>query len=122
MDLNKITKGKSIPLGIIIIIITYLISGLSTSVAPFILFTGILIGLMNNDEISEAAVASFLSSLIASVIIIIISLGLMTTSYGFQYVSYFAGPYVLYGIMYIVAGVIGGIIGYYISNEIDINY
>ena len=77
---------------------------------------------MNNDEISEAAVASFLSSLIASVIIIIISLGLMTTSYGFQYVSYFAGPYVLYGIMYIVAGVIGGIIGYYISNEIDINY
>ncbi|MBE6493142.1 MAG: hypothetical protein E7Z84_00835 [Methanosphaera stadtmanae] len=120
MDLNKITKGKSIPLGIIIIIITYLISGLSTSVAPFILFTGILIGLMNSDDIKEAAVASFLASLIASVIVIIISLSIMTMSYGMAYVAYFASPYILYGIMYVIAGVIGGIIGYYISNEINL--
>ena len=120
MDLNKITKGKSIPLGIIIIIITYLISGLSASVAPFILFTGILIGLMNSDDVKEAAVASFLASLIASVIITIISLGIMSISYGMTYLMYFASSYVIYGIMYIIVGAIGGVFGYYMSKEINL--
>ena len=43
MDINNVTKGKIVPLGILIIIITYLISGSSSSITPYILFTGIII-------------------------------------------------------------------------------
>ena len=35
MDINQVLKGKSIPLGVIIIIITYLAGGLSTSINGF---------------------------------------------------------------------------------------
>ena len=32
MDFNNVTKGKAIPLGIIIIVLTYLLSGASSSI------------------------------------------------------------------------------------------
>ena len=120
MDFNKVTQGKAVPLGIIIIIITYLISGSSSSILPFIFITGILVGIMKNEEVAESTVAAFLSTLIGAVVATVISLIMMYMSYGPIYFTY-----MLYSSLYslvfnIIAGTIGGVIGYYVYQELDI--
>jgi hypothetical protein len=88
MDINYVTRGKIVPLGIIIIILTYLISGTSTNITPYILFTGIIIGLVKNESVLDAAVAGALASLIGSFIVTIITLVFMYMIYGSIYVQY----------------------------------
>ena len=119
MDINNILKGKAIPLGVIIIIITYLVSGTSSSILPFVFFTGIIVGLIKNTDMKEAGIAGLVTSFIASVITTIISVGLMYVSYGSAYVSYVLGSSLYLFVFYLIVGTIGGIIGYYISEEIN---
>lgn len=118
MDINYVLKGKTVPLGIIIIIITYLVSGANSSILPFVFFTGILVGIIKSRDVVEAAVAGLATSFIASVITTIISVGLMYVSYGYAYVSYVLASSLYLIVFYIVVGAVGGVIGYYISGEI----
>lgn len=120
MDINNVTKGKIVPLGIIIIIITYLISGSSSSITPYILFTGIIIGLVKNQSLGESAVAGGLASLIASFIVTILTLAFTYMIYGPLYVQYMLTSTLLYLVIYTLVGVIGGVLGYYISKELNI--
>ncbi|AWX33180.1 hypothetical protein AW729_08810 [Methanosphaera sp. BMS] len=120
MDINNVTKGKIVPLGIIIIIITYLISGSSSSITPYILFTGIIIGLVKNQSLSESAVAGGLASLIASFVVTILTLAFTYMIYGPLYVQYMLTSTLLYLVIYTLVGVIGGVLGYYISKELNI--
>ncbi|RAP43761.1 DUF5518 domain-containing protein [uncultured Methanosphaera sp.] len=120
MDFNKVTKGKAVPLGIIIIIITYLISGSSSSILPFVFITGILVGIMKNEEVAESTVAAFLSTLIGAVVATIISLIMMYMSYGSIYFTYMLYSSLYSLVFYIIAGTIGGVIGYYVYQELDI--
>ncbi|MDO5825336.1 MAG: DUF5518 domain-containing protein [Methanosphaera sp.] len=120
MDINNVTKGKIVPLGIIIIIITYLISGSSSSITPYILFTGIIIGLVKNQSVVESAVAGGLASLIGSFIVTILTLGFTYMIYGSLYLQYMLSSSLLYLAIYTLVGVIGGILGYYISKELKI--
>lgn len=120
MDINNVTKGKIVPLGIIIIIITYLISGSSSSITPYILFTGIIIGLVKNQSVVESAVAGGLASLIGSFIVTILTLGFTYMIYGSLYLQYMLSSSLLYLAIYTLVGVIGGILGYYISKELEI--
>ncbi|MDD6286098.1 DUF5518 domain-containing protein [Candidatus Methanosphaera massiliense] len=120
MDFNKVTQGKAVPLGIIIIIITYLISGSSSSILPFIFITGILVGIMKNEEVAESTVAAFLSTLIGAVVATVISLIMMYMSYGPIYFTYMLYSSLYSLVFYIIAGTIGGVIGYYVYQELDI--
>lgn len=120
MQLNDITKGKAVPLGIIIIILCYLTSGAQSSIVPFILFTGILVGLMKNNDVKESAAASALTSFIGSFIVIAFTLIITYISYGSIYLNYILSSYIIYFVMYMIVGIIGGILGYYISKEIEL--
>ncbi|MDO5821431.1 MULTISPECIES: DUF5518 domain-containing protein [Methanosphaera] len=122
MDFNNVTKGKAIPLGIIIIVLTYLLSGASSSILPFVFFTGILVGLMKHDNITESAVAALLVALIGSVISTIITSAIIYISYGSTYLAYTLTSSLYLVIFYIIAGAIGGVIGYYIFNELDVKH
>ena len=121
MDINNVTKGKIVPLGIIIIIITYLISGSSSSITPYILFTGIIIGLVKNQSLGESAVAGGLASLIASFVVTILTLAFTYMIYGPLYVQYMLTSTLLYLVIYTLVGVIGGVLGYYISKALRIS-
>jgi len=118
MDINQILKGKTIPLGVIIIVITYLSGGLSTSILPFVFFTGILIGFIKNNDKIEALIAGLIAAFIGSVITTIINVGFMYVLYGSAYVTYLLTNSLYLIILYIIGGAIGGIIGYYVSEEI----
>lgn len=120
MDFNNVTKGKTIPLGIIIIIITYLLSGASSSILPFVFLTGILVGLMKHDDVIESTVAALIVALVGSVIATIISAGFIYLSYGQTYLSYVLMTSLYSIIFYVIAGAIGGVIGYYTFNEINV--
>ena len=122
MDFNNVTKGKAIPLGIIIIVLTYLLSGASSSILPFVFFTGILVGLMKHDNITESAVAALLVALIGSVISTIITSAIIYIAYGSTYLAYTLTSSLYLVILYIIAGAIGGVIGYYIFNELDVKH
>lgn len=119
MDFNNVTKGKAVPLGIIIIIITYLVSGANSSILPFVFFAGILVGIMKNSDVTESLVASLLASFIGSLVGIIISVALMYVSYGSAYLLFMLSSSLYIFILYVIVGGIGGIIGYYISKEIE---
>lgn len=118
MELNNIFKGKAVALGVIIILITYLVSGSSSSILPFVFFTGILMGIIKNSDVIEGLIAGLATSFIGSVLTTIISIGLMYVSYGSAYVSYILSSSLYLIIFYIIVGAIGGAIGYYISQEI----
>lgn len=118
MNINQILKGKAIPLGVIITIIAYLVSGGTTSILPFVLFTGILIGLIKNEDVLTSAVAGFIMAFISSVITTIISVGFMYVSYGMAYVSYVLTNSLYIILFYLVVGAVGGVIGYYVSEEL----
>ena len=118
MDINEILKGKSIPLGAIIIIITYLAGGLSTSILPFVFFTGILMGFIKNKDKVEALVAGLITAFIGSIITTIINVAFMYLLYGSAYVTYLLTNSLYLIILYLIVGAIGGIIGYYVSEEI----
>ena len=118
MDINQVLKGKSIPLGVIIIIITYLAGGLSTSILPFVFFTGILMGFIKNNDKIEALLAGLITAFIGSIITTIINVGFMFILYGSAYVSYMLSNSFYLIVLYLIVGAIGGIIGYYVSEEI----
>lgn len=120
MDINYVTKGKIVPLGIIIIIITYLISGSSSSITPYILFTGIIIGLVKNQSLLDSGVAGGLASLIGSFVVTILTLAFTYMLYGSLYMQYLLTSTLLYLVIYTLVGVIGGVLGYYISKEMNI--
>lgn len=118
MNLNNVTTGKAVPLGAIIIIITYLVSGASSTILPFVFLTGILVGIMKNEDMKEAAIAGLLSSLIGTVITTIISLAMMYIYYGSTYLMYILQSSILFIVLYIIVGSIGGVLGYFVYQEI----
>ena len=120
MDINYVTKGKIIPLGIIIIIITYLISGTSSSITPYILFTGIIIGLVKNQSVPDSAIAGGLASLIGSFIVTLLTLAFTYAVYGPLYMQYILTSSLLYIVIYTIVGIVGGVLGYFISKELNI--
>lgn len=120
MDLNNVIKGKAIPIGIIIILISYLTSGASSSIVPYILFTGVIIGIMKNNDLKESIAASGLATLIAAVLLSIFSFALTYLSYGAMYANYMLTSLTIYIIIYLVVGIVGGALGYFISKEIGI--
>lgn len=117
MDFKNILQGKTVPLGIIIILITYLVSGSSTSILPFIFFTGIIMGILKNSDVVEAAVTGLIVSIVGSIISTIINLGIIYVSYGPMYLNYVLATSLYSVIFYIVVGAVGGVIGYYLSGE-----
>jgi F0F1-type ATP synthase assembly protein I len=119
MDLNSIVKGKAIPIGIIIIVISYLASGSSSSILPFMLFVGIIVGIMKNSDIKESTVAALITSLIGAFIALILSILTVYISYGSLYALAMVSYSLVYVIIYIIVGTCGGALGYYIYNEID---
>ncbi len=119
MDINQILKGKTIPLGVIIIVITYLAGGLSTSILPFVFFTGILIGFIKNSDKIEALVSGLITALIGSVITTLLNVAFMYVLYGSAYVMYVLSNSLYLIILYLIVGAIGGLIGYYVSEEIN---
>lgn len=118
MDINQILRGKTIPLGVIIIIITYLAGGLSTSILPFVFFTGILMGFIKNSDKIEALLSGLIAALIGSIVTAIINVGFMYLLYGPDYVSYILANTLYPMVLYVIVGAIGGLIGYYVSLEI----
>lgn len=118
MNINNVTRGKAVPLGILIILITYLVGGLSSSVLPFVFFTGIIVALMKCDELAESVVAAFLASLFGSVIVTAITLGFYYVLYGSIYFNYMFMQSLYMAVFYIIVGVIGGIVGYFVSREL----
>ncbi len=130
MDLNELFESKTIPIGVSIIVIAYLI-GYQLFIASTIIrfltptagllffFTGILVGMMKHDEIEQSIVAAGITSASGSIAITLITYIIvsMNDTYGYsQFLN--IGPSVMNLLIFIVVGAIGGAIGYYIIREI----
>ncbi len=122
MDLNEITRGLTIPIGILMIVIFYLVSGTSSSILPYVFITCILVGFLKNETVTDSAVATLITSIIGSVIATAIYLVIVYFSYGSVYLSYtlYSSAYTI--VLYVIGGVVGGVIGYYISKEFEEKY
>ena len=119
MDLNYITKGKALPLGVIIIIVTFLVSGASTSIVPYVFFTGILMGIIKSKGVVEAAVTGLITALLGSIISMALYMAIVMMSYGSEYAGYVLGSSFIIIILYLIVGIVGGAIGYFVKQELD---
>lgn len=122
MDFNNITKGKCVPLGIIMIVIFYLVGGTTSTIYPFILLTTMMTGyIKGNNTVSESAVTGLIISVIGTLITVIINVALIYVSYGGQYASYMIAqtlPFTL--LIGLIVGAVGGVLGYYIRGEMKL--
>ncbi len=121
MNIGNIMKGKTIPLGVISLIIIYLVSGMSSTIYPFVLIVGMFAGYAKNTSVADSAIAGLITSVIGGIVNIIIELGLVYYSYGSTYLNYMIYQSTFSMLFYIVIGLIGGIMGYYINKEINNN-
>lgn len=123
VDFNSITKGKCIPLGILTILIFYIMGfGSTSTIYSFMFLTAIFIGYMKDYSQLNALIAGLLTTVIGGIIIAIINVALIYVSYGQTYASYMISmelPVILLCSM--AVGIIGGLIGYYVSCEIKAN-
>ncbi len=120
MDLKNIFSDKALPLGVIIIVITYLVSGASSNILPYVFFACILVGIMKHDSLVDSGAVGLVTAFIACVVTAIISLGLYYLLYGAAYVGYALSSVVYVFPFYIVLGAVGGIIGFYASKELNL--
>lgn len=120
MEIKNIFQDKALPLGVIIIIITYLVSGASSNILPYVFLTSILVGIMKHNSVIESAVVGLVTTFIACLITAIISGGLYYVLYGATYVGYALSSIVFVFPFYIVLGAIGGAIGYYAAKELGL--
>lgn len=122
MDFNNITKGKCVPLGIIMIVIFYLVGETTSTIYPFILLTTMMAGyIKGNNTVSESAVTGLIISVIGTLITVIINVALIYVSYGGQYASYMIAqtlPFTL--LIGLIVGAVGGVLGYYIRGEMKL--
>lgn len=128
MDLNKVTSGYAIPIGIVIIIIAYiigfqlffasaLINLITSTVGLLFFFIGILEGIMKHDEVIESATASAITSAVGSICITIITPIMLNIINAPHYFNNY-GPSAFDLIIFVIVGIVGGIIGYYLIREI----
>ena len=128
MDLNKVTSGYAIPIGIVIIIIAYiigfqlffasaLINLITSTVGLLFFFIGILEGIMKHDEVIESATASAITSAVGSIGITIITPIMLNIINAPHYLNNY-GPSAFDLIIFVIVGIVGGIIGYYLIREI----
>ena len=124
MNINKVLSGKSIALGALSIIILFLISG-GASMLPFVLFIGIIMGLIKRESIQESALAGCIASLIGAVCVCIFAIAytyiIYNGIYGMDYLSYMILNYVYSGVYFIIVGTVGAVIGNFISKELKLN-
>ncbi|WP_323736479.1 DUF5518 domain-containing protein [Methanosphaera sp. ISO3-F5] len=120
MEFKNIFNDKALPLGVIIIIITYLVSGASSNILPYVFMTSILVGIMKHDSLVESAVVGLVTTFVACLITAIISCGLYFIMYGSAYVTYALSSIIFVFPFYIVLGAIGGAIGYYCAKELGL--
>lgn len=120
MNIKRIFDDKALPLGVIIIVITYLVSGTSSNILPYVFFTSILVGIMKHETLIESAVVGLVTTFIACVITAVISGGLYYVLYGATYVNYALSSIVFTFPFYIILGAIGGAIGYYSAKELKL--
>ncbi|MBR3214318.1 MAG: DUF5518 domain-containing protein [Methanosphaera sp.] len=118
MNINEIIKVKSILIAIIIIVIFSLLSTDSSTIIPFFLFVGILMGIILGNDKRIALINSFIASLIGSFISFAISTVIVyyTESPLYAIAVIQSAKFLL--IFYVVITVIGAAIGYYIRDEI----
>lgn len=128
MDLNNVTSGYAIPIGIIIIIISYIIGFqlffasalihlIASTVGLLFFFTGILEGIMKHGEISESATASAITSAVGAICITIITPIILNIANAPLYLNNY-GPSAFDLIIFVIAGTAGGVIGYYLIGGI----
>lgn len=120
MELKNIFNDKALPLGVIIILITYLVSGASSNILPYVFIASVLVGIMKHDSAMESGVVGLVTTFIACLITAIISCGLYFVLYGASYVSYVLSSIVFVFPFYIVLGAVGGVIGFYCAKELDL--
>ncbi|MBR0472871.1 MAG: DUF5518 domain-containing protein [Methanosphaera sp.] len=120
MEFKNIFNDKALPLGVIIIIITYLVSGASSNILPYVFMTSILVGIMKHDSLVESAVVGLVTTFVACLITAIISCGLYFIMYGSAYVTYALSSIIFVFPFYIILGAIGGAIGYYCAKELGL--
>ena len=118
MNLNYITKGKTVLLGILTIIIFFLVSGSASSIIPFILITTIAAGYIKSESLTDSAVCGLLISFVSSVITVIISLIILYASYGSTASGSMIPSLIPTIVLCMIVGIIGAVIGYYINEEI----
>ena len=113
MNIKDIFSDKALPLGVIIIIITYLVSGASSNILPYVFITSILVGIMKHNTPLESAVVGLVTTAI-------VSCGLYFIMYGATYLTYALSSIIFVFPFYIILGAIGGAIGYYCAKELKL--
>jgi hypothetical protein len=111
-------KLKSIIIAVLIIIIFSLLSNDSSTIIPFFLFVGILMGIMVGNDKQIALLNTFIASFIGSIITFAISTVIIyyTESPLYAIAVIQSAKFLL--IFYVAMSVIGAAIGYYIRDEL----
>lgn len=105
----------------VVLILAFTTLSTSTAVAPFFMFVGIIIGIIEYDDKAKILANTILSSVIGSIISFIISIIVVyyTESPLYAIVTLQSYPvYMVLNVLYIILALTGGMIGYYVVDEI----
>lgn len=120
INIKEIIDTKVILISVVLILAFTTLSA-STAVAPFFMFVGIIIGIIEYDDKTRILVNTILSSFTGSVISFIISIVIVyyTESPLYAIVTLQSYPvYLVLYVLYIILALCGGMIGYYVVDEI----
>lgn len=108
----------------IVLILAFTTLSTSTAVAPFFMFVGIIIGIIENNDKTKILANTIIATVIGSIISFIISIIVVyyTESPLYAIVTLQSYPvYLVLNLLYIILALTGGMIGYYIVDEIKNN-
>lgn len=118
------TINKQLILISLILILAFTTLSNNTTIAPFFLFVGIIIGICENNDKTRILVNTIISTIVGSVISFILSLIVVyyTESPLYAIITLQSLPvYLVLYVLYIVLALCGGLIGYYVVEEIREN-
>jgi len=108
----------------IVLILAFTTLSTSTAVAPFFMFVGIIIGIIESNDKTKILANTIIATVIGSIISFIISIIVVyyTESPLYAIVTLQSYPvYLVLNLLYIILALTGGMIGYYIVDEIKNN-
>jgi len=108
----------------IVLILAFTTLSTSTAVAPFFMFVGIIIGIIESNDKTKILTNTIIATVIGSIISFIISIIVVyyTESPLYAIVTLQSYPvYLVLNLLYIILALTGGMIGYYIVDEIKNN-
>ncbi|MBE6487501.1 MAG: hypothetical protein E7Z86_02150 [Methanosphaera stadtmanae] len=108
----------------IVLILAFTTLSTSTAVAPFFMFVGIIIGIIESNDKTKILANTTIATVIGSIISFIISIIVVyyTESPLYAIVTLQSYPvYLVLNLLYIILALTGGMIGYYIVDEIKNN-